>query len=441
MKKTFLALVGFLLVAGVSTAQEDGAKMAKSAGKALATFNMDRANNSAKLAEAKQKIDQALQTPEAQALPSAWLTKGEVYRTIIEGDMAKRMINPKTPLSGDNDALIAFEAFKKAFELTTKKYEKSDAIKAIIDLQGYLINIGVEKFQTEAYEKSFLSLQGAVQAHDLLKANQQPSALDEQKQYSDITYFTGKAASLANRHKDALAYYNLLYVAGMDSAFVYEGIYSTKMQLGDEAGANITLQEGRKKYPEDASMLFAEINTYLKAGKLAELTDRLKQAIKQEPTNVGLYVTLGNVYDNLYQAQLKEKDNAGATQNFDEAKKYYSQAIATDSKSVDAIYSIGALYYNKAAYKTQEMNAMPEDYSSAGLKKLEAAKNEVMALFDEALPYFQKAESLSPNDINTLIALNEIYARKEDETLSAVFKKRLETVKGGGKNEASYFKK
>ena len=199
------------------------------------------------------------------------------------------------------------------------------------------------------------------------------------------------------------------------------------------------LTEGRAKHPDDSGLLFAEINVYLKKGKLDELTDRLKQAIVKEPTNIGLYVTLGNVYDNLYQTATKDKDDAKAKEYFELAKSYYTQATEKDPKNVDAVYSLGALYYNKAAVRTQEMNAMPDDFSSAGLKKLQAMKDEVMALFDQALPYFQKAESLDPNDMNTLIALNEIYARKEDE-LSTEFKKRLDTVKEGGKNATSHFK-
>lgn len=441
MKKMFLALLGIALLAGSAAAQEDGAKMAKSAGKALASFNMDRANNGSKLTEAKQKIDQALQTPEAQALSSAWMTKGDVYRTLLENDMAKRLIpgNEKSALTGDNDALVGYEAYQKAFDLTTKKFEKSDAIKGISELQGHLVNIGVEKFQNTAYEKAFYSFQASLQAHDLLKANEQKSSLEDEKQRDDITYFTGKAAALSNHPDDAMKYYDILYKKGTENPDVYEGIFSIKAAKGDEAGANKVLEEGRKKFPEDPALLFAEINAYLKAGRLTELTDRLKQAIKQEPTNVGLYVTLGNVYDNLYQAQLKEKNEAKANEYFTQAKDYYNQALGIDSKAVDAIYSIGALYYNKAAYRTVEMNSLPEDYSNAGLKKLETMRNEVMGLFDQALPYFQKAESINPNDLNTLIALNEIYARKEDE-LSLEFKKRLELVKGGGKNTESHFK-
>lgn len=144
------------------------------------------------------------------------------------------------------------------------------------------------------------------------------------------------------------------------------------------------------------------------------------------------------MYDNLYQTELKAKNDAKSTEHFNEAKKYYEDAISRDPKNVDAVYSLGALYYNKAAFRTQELNALPEDYSSAGLKKMETLRKEVMGLFDEALPYFMKAEALDANDMNTLIALSEIYARKEDD-LALEYKKRLEMVRGGG-NPTSYNK-
>jgi len=150
-------------------------------------------------------------------------------------------------------------------------------------------------------------------------------------------------------------------------------------------------------------------------------------------------VTLGNAYDNLYQAMLKEKNEEKAIEYFNEAKNYHEQAIAKDPANVDAVYSVGALYYNKAAFRTQEMSALPEDFSAAGIKRLNDMRNLIMGFFEQALPYFQKAESLAPNDLNTLIALSEIYARKEDE-LSIEFKRRLEVVKAGGKNPTPYFR-
>jgi tetratricopeptide (TPR) repeat protein len=441
MKKVLFSLLALLLAIGYASAQEDGLKLAKNAGKALTSYNIDPSGNAAKLGEAKEKIEQALKTPEAQALGSAWMTKGDVYNTLLQKDLARRMIDPKAPLTGDNDALTAFDAFKKAYELSVKKYEKVDAVKGISEVQPYLINIGVTKYEAKEFDKAFLSFKASVESHDILKENAQKSFLDDPKQLEDQVYFTGLIASLANRCADAVFFYERLYKSGTTNPAVYEGLYNCKIQLADEAGAAVVLEEGRKKFPEDPALLFAEINAYLKAGKLAELTNRLEQAIKQEPDNVGLYVTLGNVYDNLYQGALKDKNSAKSNEYFEMAKSNYSKALVKNPDYLDANYSLGALYFNKAAIRTQEMNALPEDFSSAGLKKMEVIKNEVIALFDLALPYFQKAESIDPNDLNTLIALNEIYARKDDDVLSPEIKKRLDIVKGGGKNTGSYFKK
>lgn len=441
MKKVLFSLSCLLLLHGIAQAQDDGGKLAKQASKALTTYNIDPNTNAAKLEEAKQKIDQALQTPEGQAQASAWLTKGDVYNTMLQRDMARRMVDPNAPLSGDNDALEAFMGYKNAFNNpTAKKYEKSDAVKGLGQVEGHLINIGVSKYEAGQFDKAFASFEASLQAHEILKASSQKSVLDDPDQYENMVYTTALAAQQGKRNEDALKYYNSLYAKGKAKPAVYDGIYTLKLEMGDEDGAQKILTEGRTKYPEDTGLLFSEINAYLKKGKLDELTGSLKQAIEKEPSNIGLYVTLGNVYDNLYQTMSKEKNTAKANEYFEEAKTYYTQATEKDPKNVDAVYSLGALYYNKAAVRTQEMNAMPEDYSTAGLKKLQAARDEVMSLFDQSLPYFQKAESLDPNDMNTLIALNEIYARKEDE-LSLEFKKRLETVRNGGKNASSYFKK
>ena len=44
-----------------------------------------------------------------------------------------------------------------------------------------------------------------------------------------------------------------------------------------------------------------------------------------------------------------------------------------------------------------------------------------------------------PNDVNTLIALKEMYARQDKYDVSDEFKKRLETIQAGDKVDGSYF--
>ncbi len=437
MKKSLFALLGFMFMAGILQAQDDGAKLAKKAGKALTSYNIDRANNGNKLDEAKKQIDDALKTPEAQALASAWITKGDIYSTILEHDMAKRVVDAKAPLSGDNDALEAFHAYIKGFEMTDKKYEKTDALKGIANVQAGLINIGVAKYEAKEYEKAFLSSSAALKSHEMLTANKEKSIFADQQQIDDQQYFTGLSAMLAGKNAEAAPFFENAMKKGGAKAEIYESLYAVKLALNDTTGAKVVLAEGRQKYPENTGMLFAEINTYMKEGRLNELTTRLQQAIVQEPENVSLYINLGNVYDNLQQREIAAKNDAKAAEYFSEAKKYYEQATTKDSKSPDAHYMLGALYYNRAAAINQAMTAL--DNSSAALKRYKILNDQMLAFFDQALPHFQKAESLDPNDLNTLLALTEIYARKEDD-LSLEFKKRLDVVKGGGKNDTSHFK-
>ena len=282
MKKVLFALLGILLITGMVQAQDDAAKMAKSAGKSLAAYNQDPAGNGSKLTEAKTKIDQALLSPEVQALPSAWIIKGDVYSTLITKELALQSINPKATLSGDNDALEAINAYKTAFDNPiAKKYEKEQAIDGIVLMQPQVINVGVGKYNAQEYEKAFFAFKSSLDAHEILKSVKKKSVLDDPKEYTDQVYFTGLLATLAKRCEDAVTYYNILYTRGTDSVAVYEGIYNCKMELKDEAGALKIMQEGRKKFPEDPALLFAEINYFISKGRLSELTGSLEQAIKK----------------------------------------------------------------------------------------------------------------------------------------------------------------
>jgi hypothetical protein len=446
MKKVLFALLGGLFFSIGAQAQEDGVKLAKSAGKALTAYNQDPSGNSAKLAEAITKIDQALNTAEAQALASAWLTKGDAYSTRYLNEMSLKQINPNAKLSGENDALEAYRAFKKAYDMPqAKKYEKTEALTGLSSMQSHLINLGVIKYNEKDYDGAFHSFEASLEAHEVLVANKKKSALDDPKDYTEQVFFTGFIASLAKRCPDAVKYYEQLYAKGTDNVAVYEGLYVCKTEMGDEAAALKFLSEGRKKFPNESSLLFAEINYYLSKGRLDELTGRLEEAISKEPDNVSLYRTLGDVYNNLFttlledSTQTKEQKAPKLKELADKAKANFLTAVNKEPNNADVNYSLGALLYNETNLIAQEMNAT--SYSTAaGQKRYAELKKEMLAGVEEALKYFQKAESLEPNDPNTLAALVQAYGRKEDDELYMVFKKRLDMLKKGEKHSAPYFK-
>jgi tetratricopeptide (TPR) repeat protein len=442
MKKMFFLALSFLLISSGLMAQEDIKKDLGTAKKALAAFTLDQANNKPKLTEAKEAIDRVMNTDAGKASGAAWQMKGEIYNEIASQIIQVRQLNFGTMDAlpkADNPAADAFVAFKKAMEMAVKSFEKKDALKGVQLAQSNLSNMGIFQYEDQEYAKAYECFKDVIEAHDILKANAEKSSLDVEADYQNQMYISGLAALNASMKPEAKMFFEKLYGMKYDKPVVYEAMYQLKADE-DINEAYKFLEEGRKRYPEDVSILFALINHNLKTGKLDELLTELKEAIAKEPDNVSLYSVLGNVYDQLYQKSDEAGDKAKAEEYFNEALNYYTKATEKDPKYVDAIYSIGALYYNRAALLTKQMNALSDDYSKEGLKKYEDLKTRIFAEFDKALPYFQRAEAIDANDVNTLIALKEIFARQNKLDISNEFKTRLETVQNGGKNETPYFK-
>ncbi|PHN07678.1 tetratricopeptide repeat protein [Flavilitoribacter nigricans] len=442
MKKLILGMFAFVLFAASLQAQD-----AKEAKKALNAFNLDQSNKE-KLTEAVNAIE-GEPSGEDAADPSFYLLKGDIYSALAN----QIAVIKQTGLGTEDElpkvdmlAVKAFKAYTTALEKNeqakkSKKYYVRDAMKGLSEVQGHLYNFGIYAYEAQNYGAAYTNFAAGLEAHEVLKQNGESSTLDDEAALMDQKYLAGLAALNNNMLNMAGPIFEELYKADYDKPAIYEALYSlnSKAEDADLDAAYQYLQAGREKYPEEVSLLFAEINHFLKIGKLNELIGKLKTAIEKEPENLTLYVTMGSVYDNLYQKEFKAGNLEKATEYFDEALEYYNQTLQRDPKDFDAQYSIGALYYNRAANMTSELNELSNDFSKEGMKKYEAKKAEIFEEFDKALPYFQKAESLDPNSLNTLIALKEIYARKDDLDTSNKFKERMEKVQSGGSNDSSYF--
>ncbi len=437
MKKLVLGLLSLVLVFGTLSAQE-GKKALKTASKAYGAYNLSPMNNADKLQEAITAIETATTAEDTKNTAKAWLVKGDIYNSICRNFATLSQLNPAHKKEVSNAAILAHDAYMQAMEYAEKKYEKKDGMKGIAENQNYLVGEGATAYENKDYEAAYTAFRAALTAHDYLVEKEEKSIFEEESARQDQMYYTALAALNAQKMEEAKPVFMALKDAGYEKPAVYEALYKLELTT-DRAAALTILSAGREKFPEDISLLFSEINHYLQDGKLDVLTGKLNKAIEKEPENASLYSTLGNVYDNLYQKELEAGNQEKAQEYFEAAFKNYNTALKKQPDFFDATYSIGALYYNRAAATTKEMNKLQDDYSKEGLKKYDALRKLVLEQFDEALPYFKTAEKLNPNDRNTLIALKEIFARKDDLATSNEFKSRLETVENGGKNESSYF--
>lgn len=533
MKKCIFGLLAVFLMA-VTVQAQDAKGLAKDSERALGKFNLDQSANKAELTNAIQFGDQAVEADPNMA--RAWNARGQAYAAVATQIVTDRQLGmglteglPDVSMP----AVRAYKSFSKALETAEKRRETKDAVKGLQELMGNLSNKGIFHFEDQEYGKSYACFDALLGAHEKLTELGEESGLKEED-YNRQLYLTGLAALNANNIEAAETLFQQLYEMKYDDAAIYEALYQIRAEKTSPEEAYSILEEGKERYPDDISLLFAEINHYLKLGQSEKLIGKLERAIEAEPENATLYSVMGNAYETLYQkaaernagfsgwtksitsksqmvpsisaqnqldkgivkvtikvdgsevassiseggykvaqanidplmkgkeveyivvcnrcdvtyttndgTQQEEVNNSGTESPefyFNKALSYYDEAQEIDPTNITAIYSAGALYYNRAAQLTQKMLELQDDYSKEGIAKYDAMREQVMSEFDNALPYFKKAEMIAPNDMNTLIALKEIYAKKDDLEMSNVFKERLEILQSGGKNEESYFK-
>ena len=420
MKK--LLFLCFFAGIGLSLQAQDPVKDIKKAARLLGTYNLDPSGSADKLQEAVSLANANINDPLVKIDPTAWQTYGDIFMTVVNTDVAHFVIDPAYKVADPMASGKAFKGFKMAAELADKSYQTKDAMKGLSAGIQNIYYMGSALYQTQNYAGAYDAFKATYDGYALLKKNNEPTNFDATEQPKAL-YYSGLCAQQAGMMEEAKTVYKQLVDQGIAEAGVYEALINLYKDE-DPALSEQYLKAAREKYPDDTALLYAEINHLLAKGELVSLVEKLEQAAALDPNNVSIYITLGQIYDKLYQDQ-SATDPAAAEESFTKAMSYYQQALVKDAKSFDAVYSIGALWYNKAAAYSLELNALSNDYTPAGTKKYDAKKVQMDDAFVKALPFFQQAEELSPKDINTLIALKEIYARQDKFDLVEAYKQKL----------------
>jgi predicted Zn-dependent protease len=428
MKSLFIAVMAIFMTMPIVA--QDAMKDMKKAARSTGSYRLDPEANKDKLVEAKDLIDGAINSPELASEVKAWQTLGEVYAEVINGEVRLLAISQDTPIVNKDAPTKTVKGFTKAYTLAEKGFEKRDALKGLSGILNNISYLGSIMLSGGNFTDSYDAYDALISGNDFLIANGEPSVYADEEEFNQQVYWAALAAYSGTNYPEAEKQFGRLYEADYDSPDIYSAMYDIRKKTGDMDGANAILQEGMKKYPEDKGLMFAEINDALARGDLEALVGKLKAAMEAEPDNITIPTTLGNVYDQMYQKAIADEDFETAAEHYKNAKIYFAQALAIDDNFFDAVYMMGAVEYNRAAQLAAELNLLAEDYSKEGTKKYDSKKAEMMIQFDKALPYFVKAETIKGTDRNTLIALREIYARKDQLDKSNEYKEKIESLPG-----------
>ncbi|NLA25185.1 MAG: tetratricopeptide repeat protein [Bacteroidales bacterium] len=367
--------------------------------------------------DAKSSIDKAMDCADTKDWYKTHWYKGQAYHAIGVSERPKIKA-----LCGDNCLDEALDAYLKALTLNfvdpelkkidlndetglllfysalskkDLKLEDNDAMMDIMmnrlpALANAFINNGVDDFQnTKNYKRSLENFEKAILASTL------GMQVDTQ-----IIYFASLAAFRAEDFEATIQYNEALMQMNYGADETEKvGIYQTQAQcyaqVGDTAKMIETLQKGIEKYPATSFNLIIEtFNYYVGTGQNEEAHDYISMAIEKNPNDPQFYVIKGTLLEQMGRRV--------------DASKEYEKALELDEDNADAVYSMGAFYYNQAADTIAWAN---DNIPPTEFQAYDAVKDAADELFKKAIPFLEKSYALNPKDINILQTLRTVYYR------------------------------
>lgn len=343
------------------------------------------------LVKAKEFIDKAVTYPEASADAKVWYYKGGIYLDI--------QISPLKPVLAPNAINESYEAYVKARSLDTKEEYKADIAARLAAIGGEFFNEGISFFTQEKFDDASALFNKAI---DISKENQ---TIDTLANYG-LALCLDKKAALDKAFIDpAIEKFQYLADIKMKEVSVYTSLANLYKEKGDLDKASVALAKGKELFPGNTDLIITEANMYISTNNHAKAISSLMVAKEKEPKNVSVLYAVGVTYDLLKNdVSLPAEERA---KYFDEAVKAYKETIEVDPNFFDALFNLGALYFNKGGDVINEANKLPIS-ETAKYDKLIAEGNGYLNL---ALPYLEKCETIQATDKATLMSLKEIYTR------------------------------
>ena len=287
--------------------------------------------------------------------------------------------------------------FKKAYELDQLPNEKGKVkpkftkdIKGILGANHlYYIHGGAYYFDQKDYPKAYDFFQQYLEISDLPMFKGEQVA-EKDSNYMTVQFYAAVAATQLGDSQKAIAALERAKNTDYRANDVYQYLCYEYEQAKDTVNLEKILEEGRIKFPDEKYYLMSLINNYIYSDRNEKAIEYLNTAIAKDPNNPELYNVMGRVYE----TGLKDYDNA---------EKFFRKALEFNPDYTDALSNLGRIFYNQGVNKQGEANMIND--SKQYQEELAKAKD----LFKKALPYYEKAHQLKPEDKEYMTALRGIY--------------------------------
>lgn len=300
----------------------------------------------------------------------------------------------------------AYSSFMKSIELDEKGRGVSQVKDNLNRLKYIYISEGSNSYSKKEYGESFKNFAKAIEIGELPIVS-----------YVDtvVIFYAGLSAQVNKEFGKAIEYYKkaLEYNYTSDGN-VYYNIFEAYLTLEKGEEGLEYLKEGFLKYPTNQSVLYGLINYYITKGDDPNLVlDYIHKAIEMDPEEYSLYFAEGTVHDKL--------------ENVEKAVASYEKALEKNPTFYDALFNLGALYYNQGVKLLEKANKVP----AKEIEKYDELIGLSNEQFRKSIPYIERAYEVS-QDRSTVETLRNLYFRfrndneemqKKYEEINEVWKK------------------
>jgi tetratricopeptide (TPR) repeat protein len=347
-----------------------------------------------RLDKALENIDFAFEHPRTQSDVKTWLYKGNILLALaLSEDDTYKHIHPN-PLQG------AYDAYQKSIEIDNE-YIQPTANPPSAKLGLFIIgeqyyNRGVEKFNNSQFKEAIPDFEKTKTINNIFGIKDSLATFNAA--ICAIQIEDDEKAVLFLRELITMNYKNPVIYSYLASLYIRSKEYDRAMQI---------IRTGKNRFPDDLNILIAETNIFLATDEIEKAQNTLQTAVEKDPNNPILYFTIGSNYD-----QLAKKEGISDEErnlDFQKAEESYLKAIEINPEYFDAIYNLGALFYNEGVRIFEDADKITD------FKLYEKEKVKYEAMWTKALPYLEKAHKLNPYDFSTLVSLRTLYARLSKE--------------------------
>lgn len=388
MKRLLLTVALCVAASSASFAQKKAVKEAQGIAK----------GDKADFTEARALIKGALENPETKDDAQAWYVAGFIEDQQFSAERTKQILGqqPNEPVMYEAlGAILPY--FKKAYELDQLPNEKgkikpkySKDIKSILGADHvYFFNGGAYYFDQKDYKKAYDFFNQYLEISELPMFEGTQTA-EKDSTFMTVQFYAAVAATQLKDSQKAIAALERAKNTDYRQNDVYQYLCYEYEQAKDTVNLERTLKEGMEKFPDEKYYMLSLINNYIYSNRNEQAIEYLNSAIQKEPNNAQLYDVMGRVYET-------------GVKDYAKAEEYFKKAVELDGENPDILANLGRVYYNQGVNKLGEANSITDS------QKYQEESAKAKALFEKAMPYFEKAHQMKPDERDYMTALRGIY--------------------------------